>query len=97
MTTLSQFRTRQRICHFVRGWGKKLYDAQKFTHYPNCKNPRIRCGEETTEGMAHLIPDHGALCHDCGAAVGEYHVPGCDAEECPGCHGQALGCDCLSS
>jgi len=24
---------------------------------------------------------------------GELHVPGCDAEECLRCHGQALACD----
>jgi len=39
----------------------------------------------------------GKRCHDCGAKVGHYHHPGCDVEECPSCHGQILGCECLES
>lgn len=33
-------------------------------------------------------------CHDCGAKKGGYHHPGCDAERCPVCKRQALGCGC---
>jgi hypothetical protein len=25
---------------------------------------------------------------------GEFHLPSCDLEQCPRCHGQAIGCDC---
>lgn len=32
-------------------------------------------------------------CHDCGADRGELHLPGCDAEECPVCGGQLIGCE----
>src|SRR4051794_1913731 len=38
----------------------------------------------------------GGRCHDCNAALGEYHHEFCDAEECPRCGGQRLGCDCPS-
>jgi hypothetical protein len=31
-------------------------------------------------------------CHDCYAVAGQYHCDGCDFEQCPGCHGQRLGC-----
>lgn len=31
-------------------------------------------------------------CHDCGALPGNFHHPGCDWEECPGCHQQMLMC-----
>ena len=37
----------------------------------------------------------GHRCHDCGAKVGHYHHPGCDVEECPGCGGQLIGCECV--
>lgn len=33
-------------------------------------------------------------CHDCGAVLGQYHCTGCDAEQCPVCKGQAMGCGC---
>jgi hypothetical protein len=31
-------------------------------------------------------------CHDCNAGVGKPHHPGCDAERCPECGCQMLGC-----
>jgi hypothetical protein len=33
-------------------------------------------------------------CHDCAVTPGQLHVPGCDAEACPRCKGQAITCDC---
>jgi hypothetical protein len=33
-------------------------------------------------------------CGDCGTPVGGVHHPGCDMEECPRCHWQALSCGC---
>ena len=33
-------------------------------------------------------------CHDCHANEGEFHVPGCDAEVCPFCREQLIGCNC---
>ena len=35
----------------------------------------------------------GAVCHDCNAAEGSYHHPGCDVERCPACGLQAIGCE----
>lgn len=37
-------------------------------------------------------PKTDERCHDCGALPGHYHHPGCDWEECPGCHTQMLMC-----
>ncbi len=34
-------------------------------------------------------------CHDCAATPGSLHTPGCDAETCALCGGQAIGCDCV--
>ena len=35
-------------------------------------------------------------CRDCGTPLGGIHHPGCCMERCPACHGQAIGCDCLT-
>lgn len=33
-------------------------------------------------------------CHDCNAAVNQYHHVGCDMERCPRCGGQFISCNC---
>lgn len=33
-------------------------------------------------------------CHDCNAAPGTAHEPGCDVERCPSCGHQRISCDC---
>lgn len=76
--------------HFAKGWWVDLMDAQFQTHIGVYK--RIRCGQET--GLSHLVPEEGRYCHDCGCAIGEYHVFGCDSEECSNCGEQAFCCDC---
>jgi hypothetical protein len=40
-------------------------------------------------------PRPGQRCHDCCALPGNYHHVGCDWEECPRCHRQLIGCDCV--
>ena len=55
--------------------------------------------------LAELPPDHQALfatwpqgwgsnCRDCATPQGGLHHPGCDAERCPRCIGQAISCGC---
>jgi hypothetical protein len=72
------------------GWWKELLEAQLQTHLGPHK--RIRCGDEIN--LCHLIPKPGGLCQDCKCSRGEYHVFGCDAEECSNCGQQAFCCDC---
>lgn len=38
--------------------------------------------------------DQDMRCHDCGVLPGGLHHYGCDAEECPRCHGQMITCKC---
>lgn len=33
-------------------------------------------------------------CHDCGVPLSGFHHVGCDMEECPRCHRQAISCNC---
>jgi hypothetical protein len=35
-----------------------------------------------------------STCHDCGVAVGQLHVRGCDVEQCPYCGRQSITCPC---
>ncbi len=35
-------------------------------------------------------------CRDCGTPLGGVHHPGCCLERCPACHGQAIGCGCVT-
>lgn len=39
--------------------------------------------------------EEGRPCHDCGVDPNEFHLPGCDAEVCPKCEGQAISCGCF--
>ena len=87
---LVEFRGRQ-VASF---WPAKLARAQKQTSYA-IQVPRIKYGDESGYGKFEDA-DTKTPCGDCAAIKGEYHAPGCDMEECPVCHGQALSCDCIS-
>ncbi len=79
------------------GW-QRWYDARKalaqqLTNYlfDGTLVPRIRYGALHDR----MPPEDGVLpCHDCAVAVGELHLPGCDAEACPMCFRQAISCGC---
>jgi hypothetical protein len=42
------------------------------------------------------IPNGDLPCRDCMAPPRVLHHPGCDAERCPACAGQAIACDCTT-
>ncbi len=75
----------------IEGWPEKIMAAQQ-TVSLTLKGravPRIRYGDEHDDWGAH---EHA--CHDCSVLKSEFHVPGCDGEECPSCRGQLISCDC---
>ena len=52
----------------------------------------IRWGQELRPRHRYEPED----CRDCGTPLGGVHHPGCCMERCPACHGQAIGCGCVS-
>jgi len=73
------------------GWPAQIEAAQKITRVSihGVSFPRIPYGGEEDDWEAELRP-----CHDCRVFRDEFHVPGCQVEECPRCHGQLIGCEC---
>jgi hypothetical protein len=68
------------------------YCSQEMCEAPTCDRrfrKQVRFGDESHGGCA----TEDGRCHDCGCEVGGFHHAGCDAEECPQCHGQRLTCD----
>jgi hypothetical protein len=55
----------------------------------------VSCTVLAYEGEPPRIPHKGdEPCHDCKCPPGGLHHPGCDAERCPICCGQAISCGC---
>ena len=84
------------------GWLEKLLDNQRWgtlLHSRHRKKgegrevQRICFGEERYDKAE--VPSTVIICHDCQAKVGEYHVLGCDVEQCPNCRHQLMGCTCF--
>ena len=86
---LVEFRGRE-VASF---WPAKLSREQQRATYV-VKMPRIRYGEESRRFRSKYF-DAKRPCGDCAAIQGEFHAERCDMEECPVCHGQALGCQCI--
>jgi hypothetical protein len=76
----------------VPGWQEFIDAAQEETDVTLADGrvlPRVRYGDEPDDWGADRHP-----CRDCRAVKGQYHVPGCEVERCPGCSGQFASCDC---
>ena len=76
----------------IEGWPERIVEAQSETTYliKGEKFSRVKYGSETDDWNAANQP-----CHDCRVFEGEFHVSGCDVEECPKCHQQLRTCECL--
>lgn len=77
---------------------KDILTAQRIIGFSDGKTEyrRIRYGEEV-EMFTGDFAKEGRPCPDCAVVPGQYHADGCDLEECPKCHGQALGCPSCSA
>ena len=75
----------------IEGWPEKIMAAQQIVSLmlKGRAVPRVRYGDEHVD----LRADQHA-CRDCAVLKNEFHVPGCDGEECPVCAGQLITCDC---
>lgn len=84
---LIKFIDRQNKMGFHKMWFDEMIESQMCPSFGKVK--RIRCGNEK-----HLHAVGSKPCHDCGAVRGEFHLVGCDSEECSVCGGQAFCCGC---
>ena len=75
----------------IAGWPEKIMAAQQIVSLllEGRVVPRVRYGHENDDWGADQHP-----CADCAVFKNEFHVPGCDGEECPVCGGQLLSCNC---
>jgi hypothetical protein len=78
----------------VKGHPKKIIEAQRIVGFSDgrANYPRIKYGDEWSGDGVLAWAD--LPCPDCAVVAGQYHTESCDVEECPDCHGQALGCIC---
>jgi hypothetical protein len=75
----------------IEGWPERIQEAQLQTTLTLAGRTiaRVPYGSERDDYGANEHP-----CEDCRVLKGEFHVRGCDAEECPECHGQLITCEC---
>lgn len=73
----------------VEGWPERIRESQARTHIAlnGSRFERVPYGAEM-----EAFGDRP--CCGCAVTIGEYHVTGCDGEECPACHAQLATCAC---
>jgi hypothetical protein len=74
----------------VEGWPQRIRESQARTHIAlnGSRFGRVPYGAERSRHRGD------GPCPDCAVIKGEYHVTGCDGEECPSCHAQLVTCAC---
>ncbi len=71
-------------------WPQEIEDAQELTCYVMHGQAfnRIKYSGADDAG------DQEGLCRECGVLQGQFHVPGCQQEDCPRCGGKLVECSC---
>lgn len=71
-------------------WPQEIEDAQELRGY--------RMHGEPFDRVLHSVSDpigkQDELCQECGVKIGQFHVPGCQQEDCPRCAGKLVQCSC---
>jgi hypothetical protein len=74
-------------------WQKRIDGAQEVKYF-QYRLARIRYGSETSDFRDRDRLAAENTCGDCDVRKGQFHVIGCDQEQCPACKGQFISCDC---
>lgn len=71
-------------------WPQEIEDAQELQGY-------VMHGQ-SFDRVIHSVAEEGIeqdeLCQECGVLNGQFHVPGCQQEDCPRCAGKLVECGC---
>ncbi|MGI9445988.1 MAG: hypothetical protein ACR2N1_26210 [Rubripirellula sp.] len=71
-------------------WPQEIEDAQELKGYVMHGQPLNR----VKHSAAGDAGEQGELCQECGVLKGQFHVPGCQQEDCPRCAGKLVECSC---
>lgn len=73
------------------GWPEQIEAAQLISQFDFAGTmfDRVAFGTET-DNATQVLPN----CGDCGVLHGQFHVPGCEIEQCPKCDGTLAFCEC---
>jgi hypothetical protein len=75
--------------------------GNEMIHGTTCSEERLRVGGIDYEPIrwgeekGYPFQDMTERCGDCNVSKGAVHHHGCDLEQCPACHSQAISCGCM--
>lgn len=73
------------------------YCNQEMLTAKSCTFTMIEIDGKLYHRSTEHFDEPNGRCNDCGVEHGQVHHFGCDAERCPRCGGQMIGCDCADA